>query len=132
MTRTSLNSQSINPASKSSATFPVFWGDESEDAHESLDHYKRAARLSGWSSANVALGVPLYLTAHALCIMPGAGFTASGVSAHETSASPVTSVIKWRGTGGRELVSNGCGKSAGGGRGEGGKRNTQGGGSREK
>ena len=41
--------------------FPVFRGDESEDVHEFISNYKRAARINGWNPANLSLGLPLYL-----------------------------------------------------------------------
>ena len=50
---------------KSSVAFPVFRGDECEDAHEFIRNYKRAGRLNGWDDNNLALGLPLYLKSHA-------------------------------------------------------------------
>ena len=50
---------------KLSVTFPVFRGDECEDAHEFVRNYKRAGRLKGWDDNNLALGLPLYLKGHA-------------------------------------------------------------------
>ena len=43
----SVNSQGRNVGVKPSATFPVFRGDECEDAHEFIRNYKRAGRLNG-------------------------------------------------------------------------------------
>ena len=59
----SVNSQGRNVGVKSSVTFPVFRGDECEDAHEFIRNYKRAGRLNGWDDNNLALGLPLYLRA---------------------------------------------------------------------
>ena len=61
----SVNSQGRNVGVKSSVTFPVFRGDECEDAHEFIRNYKRAGRLNGWDDNNLALGLPLYLKGHA-------------------------------------------------------------------
>ena len=61
----SVNSQGRNVGVKPSATFPVFRGDECEDAHEFIRNYKRAGRLNGWDDNNLALGLPLYLKGHA-------------------------------------------------------------------
>ena len=61
----SFNSQGRNVGVKSSVTFPVFRGDECEDAHEFIRNYKRAGRLNGWDDNNLALGLPLYLKGHA-------------------------------------------------------------------
>ena len=49
----------------SSVAFPVFRGDECEDAQEFIRNYKRAGRLNGWDDNNLALGLPLYLRSHA-------------------------------------------------------------------
>ena len=61
----SVNSQGRNVGVKSSVTFPVFRGDQCEDAHEFIRNYKRAGRLNGWDDSNLALGLPLYLKGHA-------------------------------------------------------------------
>ena len=61
----SVNSQGRSVGVKSSVTFPVFRGDECEDAHEFIRNYKRAGRLNGWDDDNLALGLPLYLKGHA-------------------------------------------------------------------
>ena len=61
----SVNSQGRSVGVKSSVTFPVFRGDECEDAHEFIRNYKRAGRLNGWDDNNLALGLPLYLKGHA-------------------------------------------------------------------
>ena len=53
----SVNSQGRNVGVKPSATFPVFRGDECEDAHEFIRNYKRAGRLNGWDDNNLALGI---------------------------------------------------------------------------
>ena len=45
--------------------FPVFRGDECEDAHEFIRNYKRAGRLNSREDNNLALGLPLYLKGHA-------------------------------------------------------------------
>ena len=60
-----LNMQRGSSPSKLIVSFPVFRGDESEDVHEFVSNYKRAARLNGWNEANLALGLPLYLKGHA-------------------------------------------------------------------
>ena len=65
MTRASFYSQTSGPVSKTSVTFPIFRGDETEDVNDFIDNYKRAARLSGWSNANLAVGLPLYLRGNA-------------------------------------------------------------------
>ncbi|XP_022810118.1 uncharacterized protein LOC111347127 [Stylophora pistillata] len=61
----SVNSQNRSSGVKSSVTFPIFRGDESEDAHEFVRNYKRAGRLNGWDDDSLALGLPLYLKAYA-------------------------------------------------------------------
>ena len=53
----SVNSQGRNVGVKPSVTFPVFRGDECEDAHEFIRNYKRAGRLNGWDDNNLALGI---------------------------------------------------------------------------
>ena len=60
-----LTMQRGNNPSKLVVSFPVFRGDESEDVHEFITNYKRAARLNGWNEENLALGLPLYLKGHA-------------------------------------------------------------------
>ena len=52
----SVNSQGRGVGLKSSVTFPVFRGDECEDAHEYIRNYKRAGRLNGCDDNNLALG----------------------------------------------------------------------------
>ncbi|PFX19095.1 Tetratricopeptide repeat protein 36 [Stylophora pistillata] len=61
----SVNSQNRSGGVKASVTFPIFRGDESEDAHKFVRNYKRAGRLNGWDSDSLALGLPLYLKAYA-------------------------------------------------------------------
>ena len=55
-----------NPRSKLVVSFPVFRGDESEDAFDFLDNFGRAATLNGWSNEDFAIGLPLYLKGHAI------------------------------------------------------------------
>ena len=65
MTRASFYLQTSGPVSKTLLTFPIFRGDETEDFNDFIDHYKRAAPLSGWSKVNLAVGLPLYLHGNA-------------------------------------------------------------------
>ena len=41
--------------------FPLFYGNEREDAREFIDNYSRAGRLNGWDEEKLALGLPLFL-----------------------------------------------------------------------
>ena len=41
--------------------FPLFYGNEREDAREFIDNYSRAGKLNGWDEEKLALGLPLFL-----------------------------------------------------------------------